>query len=60
MKKPIYQVLHKQRLEQFKDEWAYDSKGIGFFSSIAVVRRVIEQYRKIAGFCNCPNGFVMV
>ena len=59
MKKPIYQILHKQMVEHLKDEWVYDSKGIGFFSSITVAERVIERYRKIAGFCDCPKGFVV-
>lgn len=59
MKKPIYKILHKQMVEHLKDEWVYDSKGIGFFSSITVAERVIERYRKIAGFCDCPKGFVV-
>lgn len=59
MKKAIYQIVHKQRLEQLNDEWIYDSKGIGFFSSITIVKRVIKKYKNIKGFCDYPNDFVI-
>ena len=59
MKKAIYEIVHKRKVEFLQGEWVCDSKEIGYFTSKAVVKKVLKTYRLITGFCDYPTDFVV-
>ena len=53
----VYMLQHKRKVEFYEDDWVYDSKLIGFFSSKIKAENVIKRYKNITGFKDYPNDF---
>lgn len=50
------------RLEHIEDKGLYrnvELKRIGYFSSLSKAESAIQSFKKLKGFCNSPNGFII-
>lgn len=58
----IYELVHMHGAETLADgRFHYgDCAMLGCFSSAERVAAAIEKYRSIPGFCDYPNGFVVL
>lgn len=53
----VYQLKHKRKVEFVNNEWVYDSKLIGYYSTKEKALETIEKYKSIKGFCDYPDDF---
>lgn len=53
----IYELLHTYYL--YKNTPFYSIKRLGYYSEIETLRKEIEFYSKLPGFCDAPNGFIV-
>jgi len=54
--------LELYRLEHIEDKGLYrnvELKRIGYFSSLSKAENTIQYFKKLKGFCNSPNGFII-
>lgn len=43
----------------FEDTPCFSKKNLGFYSTKKALMNAIKHYRKLPGFCEAPNGFVI-
>ena len=56
----VYRLIHKRKVGISTDgEKVYSTICIGFFSSVKMAKTVIEDYKKILGFQDYPNDFIL-
>jgi hypothetical protein len=55
--KYVYRLEHKKKVEPDGDSWVYDSKLIGYYSSVEKAEKTIEKYKNITGFKDYPDDF---
>lgn len=60
MVKYVYYLYHRHKIcFDSKWGWIYDTKEIGYFTSIKKMDKVLKSYKKIIGFRDYPNDFVV-
>lgn len=59
MKRYVYKLQHKRKIEPDGDDWVHDTITIGYFSTLKNAEQTIERYKNITGFQDYPDDFCL-
>ena len=57
--KYVFRLLHNHKIKYDGNDLICDSKLLGYFTSIQQAQNIIKKYKKVTGFKDYPDGFII-